>query len=158
VIISIINFNLFECKEYYSEFQAIEVTRHTPLTDKMSLFFFELNKLPQEVGADDMRLLWLTLFKANTEEELAKINLMGVPVMEQAIRAYHQITADSEFKELERLREKARHDEASALRHAREEGMENERLEIARKMKNAGLPLNEIKEFTGLPVESIERM
>jgi len=60
VIISIINFNLFECKDYYSEFQVIEVTRHTPLTDKMSLYFFELNKLPQEVGADDIRILWLT--------------------------------------------------------------------------------------------------
>jgi hypothetical protein len=69
-----------------------------------------------------MRLLWLTLFKANTEEELTKIKLMEVPVMEQAIRAYHQITADSEFREAERLREMARHNEASALRHAREEG------------------------------------
>jgi len=58
VMISIINFNLFECKEYYSEFQALEVTRHTPLTDRMSLYFFELNKLPEKITADDMRLLW----------------------------------------------------------------------------------------------------
>ena len=127
VIISIINFDLFEYKEYYSEYQALEVARHTPLTDKMSLYFFELNKLPEEVKADDMRLLWLTLFKAETEEELAKIRSMEVPVMEQAIRAYHQITADPEFREMERLREKARHDEASALRHARDEGKAEER-------------------------------
>jgi predicted transposase/invertase (TIGR01784 family) len=31
-------------------------------------------------------------------------------------------------------------------------------LEIARKMKNAGQPLSEIAEFTGLPIESIEQM
>ena len=122
VIINIIDFNLFKCEEYYSEFRALEVTRHTQLTDKMSLYFFELNKLPQEVGADDMRLLWLSLFRADTEEELAKIESMEVPVMEQAIQAYHQITAESEFRELERLRELARHNEASALRHARNEG------------------------------------
>ena len=36
VIISILNFNLFRCEEYHSEFQALEVTRHDPLTDKMS--------------------------------------------------------------------------------------------------------------------------
>jgi len=36
--------------------------------------------------------------------------------------AYHQITEESELRELERLWERARHDEASALRHAREEG------------------------------------
>ena len=49
--------------------------------------------------------------------------------MEQAIQAYHQITADSEFRETERLREKARHDEASALRHARDEGRAEGRAE-----------------------------
>jgi len=158
VIISILDFNLFECREYKSEFRALETTRHTALTDKMSLYFFELEKLPQEVGSDNMLLLWLALFKANTEEELAKIESMEVPVMEKAIRAYHQITADSEFREAERLREMARHNEASALRHARDEGRINERLEIASKMKNAGRPLNEIIEFTGLPADSIKKM
>jgi len=158
IIISIIDFDLFECKEYYSEFQALEVTRHTALTDKMSLYFFELNKVPQEVGADNMRLLWLKLFKADTEEELAKIKSMGVPVMEQAIKAYHQITADPEFRELERMREIARHNEASALRYARDEGKAEGIIEIARKMKNAGRPLNEITEFTGLSAETIKGM
>jgi len=33
-----------------------------------------------------------------------------------------------------------------------------EKLEIAKKMKNAGRPLNEIIEFTGLPTETVERM
>ena len=45
---------------------------------------------------------------------------MGEPVMEQAIKAYHHITATSEFKEMERLRSLARHNEAAALRHAAE--------------------------------------
>jgi len=166
VIISIINFKLFECEEYCSEFQALEVRRRTPLTDKMSLYFFELCKLPKEVSADDMRLLWLALFRADTEEELAKIESMEVPVMEEAIQAYHQITAESTFRESMRLYELARHNEASALRHARDEGKAEgeakgeakKALEIARKMKKAGRPLDEIMEFTGLPAESIEKM
>jgi hypothetical protein len=41
--------------------------------------------------------------------------------MEQAIKAYRSITATSEFKESERLRSLARHNEASALGHARRE-------------------------------------
>jgi len=153
VIISIINFNLFECEEYYSEFRALEVTRHTPLTDKMGLYFYELGKLPEEAAAGDMRLMWLLLFKADTEEELAKIEAMEVPAMEQAIRAYHQITADSEFREMERLRELARHNEASALRHARNEGRveghAEERLEIALKMKAMGFSDEQIQTITG---------
>jgi hypothetical protein len=42
--------------------------------------------------------------------------------MEEAIGAYRQLTATDEFKELERLRERARHNEAAALRHARNQG------------------------------------
>jgi hypothetical protein len=117
----------------------------------MSLCFFELNKLPQEVGADNMRLLWLKLFKADTEEELEKIQSMGVPVMEQAIKAYRQITADPEFRELERMRETARHNEASALRYARDEGKAETTIEIARKMKSMNEAVEKIHIFTGLP-------
>jgi len=90
VIVSIMNFNLFECKEFHSEFQPLEVSRHTPLSDKMSFYFFELNKLPND------------------------------------IKAYHNVAASSEFREIERLRSLARHNEASALRHARDEAKAEE--------------------------------
>ena len=56
--------------------------------------------------------VWLTLFRAKTEENLEKIKNMGVPTMEQAINAYYTIPASSEFREAERLREKVRSDEA----------------------------------------------
>ncbi|MDR2656688.1 MAG: hypothetical protein LBB86_02535, partial [Oscillospiraceae bacterium] len=42
------------------------------------------------------------------------------PVMEQAIEAYRSITTSREFREIERLRSLARHNEAAALRHAAE--------------------------------------
>jgi len=62
------------------------------------------------------------LFNAETEEELLKIEALGVTIMEQAIGAYRHIAATDEFKEIERLRSRARHNEASALGHARREG------------------------------------
>ncbi len=43
---------------------------------------------------------------------------MEVPEMSEAIEAYYHITAESEFRERERLYEKARHIEASALYYA----------------------------------------
>lgn len=122
MILSILDFALFECSEYASFFQPMEVTRHTLMSDKMGFRFFELPKLPDEISGKDELLLWLSLFKANTEEELEKIKAMEVPEMEQAINAYYKITASSEFRERERLREKARHDEAQVLHHARQEG------------------------------------
>ena len=125
IVISIINFNLFKSPDFHSEFCPLEVKRHEPLSDRMSLHFFELRKLPaNQISAADNLLLWLSLFKAETEEELEKINALEVPVMVQAINAYKKITADSEFRELERQRSIARHNETTALRHARDQERE----------------------------------
>lgn len=73
MVISIIDFPLFECEGYHSFFQPLEVTRHMLLSDKMGFHFFELLKLPSDVGENDMLLLWISLFKAESEEELEKI-------------------------------------------------------------------------------------
>ena len=45
MIISIIDFNLFDCKEYHSFFQPLEVTRHTLLSDKMGFHVFRTEKV-----------------------------------------------------------------------------------------------------------------
>jgi predicted transposase/invertase (TIGR01784 family) len=124
VIISIVAFKLFDCAEFHSEYQALEVTRHTPLTDRMSLHYFELPKLPETVSADDRLQLWLKLVDAETEEELQRIEAMEVTVMEQAIKAYRSITATDEFRNLERMRFDAACNEASALHNARREERE----------------------------------
>ena len=156
IIISIIDFNLFDCKEYHSFFQPMEVTRHTLLSDKMGFHFFELRKLPDDVSETDDLLLWLALFRAETEEDLEKIKNMGVPTMEQAINAYYTITASPEFHEIERLREKARHDEAQALYHAKLEGAAERNIEIARHALQMKLPIDDIVKLTGLTHEEIE--
>ena len=122
IVISIMGFNLFGCPGFHSEFRALEVLRHEELTDKMSLHFFELEKVPEwERGSKDALQLWLSLFKAETEEDLDKIKATEVPAMEQAIDAYNQIAASPEFRELERLRQRAREDEANALSNARKQ-------------------------------------
>jgi len=116
IIISIIADKLFDCDEFHSEFRALEIKRHAQLTDKMSLHYYELSKLPETVSADDSKMLWLKLFKADTEEELATIEAMEVSIMSEAVTAYRRVVTSSELREIERLRFKARHDEASAMR------------------------------------------
>lgn len=162
IVISIIDFSLFNCTEYYSFFQALEVTRHTLLSDKMGFQFFELTKLPGNIDEKDSLLLWLSLFKANTEEELEKIRAMEVPEMEEAINAYYTITASSEFREIERLRAKARHDEAQALHHARQEGRQegiSERnIEIVQNALQMKMSIEDIAKLTGLTCKEVENL
>jgi len=156
VIINIIGFKLFPCVEYHSEYQALEVTRHTPLSDRFALYFFELPKLPSTVAADNGLELWLSLFKAKTEEDLSNIEALGVQEMSEAISAYRHITVTPEFREMERLRSKARHDEAQALYNAERKARVEEKFDIAKKMMNRNRPINEIVEDTGLTREEVE--
>ena len=130
----------------------------------MGFHFFELKKLPEAVSGEDPLLLWLSLFKAETAEELKKIKETGVSTMEQAINAYYNITASPKFLEIQRLREKAGHDEAQALRHAKQEGlqkgmqegMQKRNIEIARNLMEVGMPLHQIAAATGLTLEELE--
>ena len=56
--------------------------------------------------------------------------------------------------EIERLREKARHDEAQALYHAKLEA----KIQIAQKLIGLGLPLEQIIDATGLSEEDIKHL
>ena len=64
----------------------------------------------------------------------------------------------SREEEIERLREKARHDEAQALHHAKQRGAAKRNIEIARNLLKINLPLEQIVTATGLTREEVERL
>ena len=189
IVINIVAFELFgDTEGFHSEFMALEVNRHTALTDKMSLHYFELPKLPKVADSDagDGLKLWLALFNADTEEDLSKIERIGGEIMEQAVRAYKSIISSDDLKEIERLRELARHNETSALNNARRkgraEGMEEGLtqgiargmeegltqgiaqgiaegiLQTARVMKSAGFSVEDIVKATNLSADAVSRL
>jgi predicted transposase/invertase (TIGR01784 family) len=150
IVISILGFPLFRCGEFHSEFELLEVRRHERLTDKLALHYFELPKLPVVTDAGDELKLWLALFNAKSEEELENLVAIGGDIMVQAVEAYRHVSASDEFKELERLRSKARHDEAQALMY--------ERCTIAKRMIARGTSIEDIAADTGLTVDDVLRL
>ena len=130
IIISILDFELFDCDEVHSEYQVLEVNRHIPLTDKLSMHFFELPKMKEieSIDINNEKDLWLALFNAETEEELEELSKTGGEVMSEAIQAYRGVTATDEFRNLEWIRTKTQHDEAQALYNAKQRGAEDERV------------------------------
>ena len=121
IVICIVNFELFKENGVHSHFQLLEINRHTLLSDKMVLHYFELPKAPNltELDYNNELELWLALFNASTQTELDKLATDGGEIMQKAIHAYESITATDEFKELEWARRKAEHDEATALANER---------------------------------------
>ena len=69
-------------------------------------------------------------------------------------------------REIERLREKARHDEAQALYYAEQKGIQQgiqkgaaeRNIEIAQNLLKIDLPLDQIAKVTGLSQEEVMRL
>ena len=129
IIISIVDFILFEKEDFKSTYLLMDEDTHEVLSDKMKLKYYELKKLKDEINANEELKLWLKLFKAKTVEELKKLENTEVPFMREAVATFREVSKSKEFKEIERMRSKARHDEAQALFHAELKGMEKGRAE-----------------------------
>ena len=154
IIISILDFIMFDCAEYRSEFLPLEATRHELLSDKLAMLYFEVRKLPKEIDVKNELELMLSLFRAKTEEDLKQLEGLEVPIVTQAIGAYREVVVSPEFAELERLRADARHNEASALANTR---MQRD-IEIARNALDMNLFVDDIVKLTGLTRAEIEKL
>jgi len=116
ILINILDFTLFKDYDgFHSEFQVLEVNRHVSLSDKMVMHFFELEKLPDEIKKENPLLLWLKLFKADTEEEIEMIENLGETEVSEAVVAYRTVLSSAELQEIEHIRSC---NEASAINRA----------------------------------------
>ena len=93
-------------------------------SDKFSIHFFELKKVGRKPNPVSSRELWLQFINADSEEALDMISQTNVPIMKKAVNVIYDMSEDTRIREIARLREKAMHDEASALKHAKAEGIE----------------------------------
>ena len=122
ICINIINFDLFDCEDYHSNFRILENERGELLTDKFAIHFFELKKLGR--FKKDRRMEdWLDLINAETESDLMEIqNKSTIPEVHETIVKLRELSADEKLKREAYYREKRMHDEASAIIGSRREG------------------------------------
>ncbi len=123
ICINIVNFNLFDCPDYHSHFKIMEKNRHKVLSDHFAIHFFELKKIGKHPNKDKPLELWLQLINAETEEELQMLEQTSVQEISQAILVLRELSADEKMRYMAEMREKALHDEATAIHAALEKGM-----------------------------------
>ena len=124
ICVNIINFNLFDCENYHSHFMLKEKERDEVMTDKLAIHFFELKKVGKYKRNKRMED-WLTLINAETEGDLMALQQnTSIPEIQKTIVILREMSADEQIREEARRREKRLHDEATALNHARKEGIE----------------------------------
>ena len=129
VCINLIDFNLFDCEDYHSQFSVMEHSRHEVLTDKLSIHFFELKK-SRKYHKNSPMDEWLDLINAETEGDLMEIqNSTVIPEVNKTILIIRNLSGDEKIRQEAYYREKRLHDEATALGHARREGIAQGRAE-----------------------------
>ena len=158
ICINIINFNLFECEDYHSNFKILESQRNELLTDKFAIHFFELKKVGKYRKNKRMED-WLNLINAETEGDLMAIQQSTtIPEVQDTIVMLRHLSADQQVRQEAYYRERLLHDEASALGSARREGRAEgmaegkaaERSAVAENMRKNGFTEEQIKLALGL--------
>ena len=150
IVISFINFDLFGCSSYHSQFVLKETVRNEVLTDKLAIHFFELTKLPKEIDKNKKIELWLKLISAETEEELLELENSENDEIKEALDYVKKLNADEQFKRQIEMRENALLEETSALSFAEEKGRDNEREKLIKAMKKSGISDEEIERIIKL--------
>ena len=123
ITINIINFNMFEGADYHTEVAAMIKGTNEVFSDKFSIHLFELKKIGKKPDPKNKKELWLQFINAYREEDFEMINQTDIPIMKKAVKVIYDMSEDTKIREVARLREKALHDEASALKNAKAEGI-----------------------------------
>lgn len=152
ITINIINFNMFEGSDYHTEVAAMIKGKNEIFSDKFSMHFFELKKISKHPKTS--REQWLRFINADSEEDFEMVEATSMPIIQKAVKVIYDMSEDTKTRELARLREKALHDEASALKQAKSEGIEVGRAEerniIIEKMRAMGMSEEQIKAIVSL--------
>ncbi|MCI7349770.1 MAG: Rpn family recombination-promoting nuclease/putative transposase [Ruminococcus sp.] len=150
ISINVLGFNMFDCKEYHSEFYVLEKNRHELLSDKLAIHFFELNKVKCSADTEDMQKLWLRLINADTKEDFDMLRESNVPIIQKSVNAICELSKDEKLRAYMWEREKAERDHASAMRQAEKRGIAKGKEEVIAELIAGGMPESEIKRILHL--------
>jgi predicted transposase/invertase (TIGR01784 family) len=101
---------------------------------------------------------WLAFFDKTTPEKTIKEIINMDKAIQEAQKRITYVSADDEALRAYQMREMGLSDWNSRLFDARHEGRHEGKLDAARKMKKAGMPVTQISEYTGLSAVEIEKL
>jgi predicted transposase/invertase (TIGR01784 family) len=180
-IVILAKLKFFPDENFAHNFLYYDPDNRVPLGGRTRIITVELVKTEPAAGkpVEEMTAaeLWAVFFQYLTDEE-KRGKIMEITNREEGIamaldilvnitqdeieyeRLSNQIKSQLDYQSgmVDARREGLAEGRTEGLAEGLEQGMKKEKLEIARKMKNAGKPLGEIMEFTGLPAETIAKI
>ena len=163
IMINILGYNLLEFEEYISETMIVlEKHRDYEMLDGIKWYFIELPKFrKQNPDMNEKINQWLS-FIDDWNMEAVKMAESKNDTLRKARKEMEYLTGDAAIRRMAELREKWEMDYESGIDCAEKrgirKGIENEKLEIAKKLIEKGMTISEIIEITGLSEEVIEKL
>ena len=178
IVILIADYEIKQLKDLkcHTEWKIKELLENVVLTDKLDLHIIELPKIKGlERQERDELMEWLIFLNNPKDERMNKIMAENKAIKE-AVKKLEVMSNDNEIRRIAELREKAVRDEKATYSKGVEDGIEKgiekgtkigiengieigkkeEKNEIAKKLLNIGLSIEQIEKSTGLTKEEIE--
>jgi predicted transposase/invertase (TIGR01784 family) len=172
VSIVIMDFDVFEWKDvtkFHGVFRVTEQSEGDIFSDALEIHTLELPKLKRQPLKEDWEALecWC-LYLNNMEGEVMEKVAEMEPMIRRAITVEDVFMKNEEERRLYELREKGRRDYENAIQNSERRGkleglrageLKGElkgKLEVARSMLARGMPLQEVSEIAGLPIDRLQ--
>jgi len=156
ITINILDYEIFEEGPYHEIAKIRRDYNNKVLTEKLEIHFIEIPKFIKEKSRIETKLEQWMQFISQKDEKGVKIAMEGNKEVRKANEEYEYLTGDEEERRLAYLRDKAIRDEKTMLAGSREEGIKENKIEIAKNMLKKGMDLSVISEITNLTVEEIK--
>lgn len=156
ITINILNFNIFKEGPYHERCRIKRDYNNELLTEDLEIHFIQIPKC-RDIEIKTELDYWMQ-FIGNISKEGVKIAMEKNEKIKKAQEELDYLTGNEEERRLAELREKAIRDEISGLNCARKEGEKSSRLNIAKKLKEMKMSIDDIEKATGLTKEEIESL
>jgi len=167
ITINLLNFVMFP------EYEAFHTTgilwnqqQQKVLSSDIEVHIVEIPKLMQQWRNEqvnpweDSFVRWLLLLPANEDEHLTQtledIAMNQDPILQKAMNKWERMSQDSSFRQAYEAREKALMDEAAKFAHARNEGIQEGKIQMIKGMHELGVPIETIAKASKLSIEEVE--
>ena len=162
VLIANFKIDILKNLEFHTQWKIIEENgRKTVLTDDLELHIIELPKMRNNTsGGKDKKLVEWLHFLENPESKEVTSYMKNNESMKKAKEKLNTMSEDETIRRLAELREKAILDElevkAYSYKKGKNDGIEQNNKEIAKKMKERNYKIEDIIDLTNLSKKEIE--
>jgi len=151
ISIVICDHTLLEEEDHYLNVYELRNKKNRSFTNMLKVVIIELPKVPQTEDSEIWP--WLSFLKSKKKEDFEVLKTK-YPALEKTIDCASEMSFTERWRDIQFHKRLWKIDEKNLLLQARMDGQ----MEIARKMKSAGVPFTEIEKFTGFSPDEIDSL